>query len=50
MSPGLRYDVELNRFFYSVEMLSCRITTRLGNARELAAFLTFVHNCRGERG
>ena len=50
ISPGLEYDVELNRFFYSADMLCCRITTRLGYARDLAAFLSFLHRNRGGRG
>jgi site-specific recombinase XerD len=50
ISPGLEYDVELNRFFYSADMLCCRIMTRLGYARDLAAFLSFLHRSRGGRG
>lgn len=50
ISPGLEYDVELNRFFYSADMLGCRDTTRLGYARDLAAFLSFLHRSRGGRG
>jgi site-specific recombinase XerD len=50
ISPALIYDVELNEFFYSADMLGCRSATRLGYARDLAAFLSFLHRSRGGRG
>jgi site-specific recombinase XerD len=49
VSPSFDYDVELNRFFYAVDMLASRMTTRLGYARDLAAFLTFLHGNRSGR-
>lgn len=50
ISPGFEYDVELNQFFYSTEMLAFRMSTRLGYARDLKAFLTFLHRNRGGVG
>lgn len=47
MSPSFEYDIELNAFFYSSEMLASRTTTRLGYARDLRSFLTFLEHSRG---
>jgi integrase len=49
ISPRFTYDVDLNRFFYSADMLRARDTTRLGYARDLSAFLTFLFRNRGGR-
>lgn len=50
ISPAFEYDVELNDFFYSTEMLAFRMSTRVGYARDLKAFLTFLHRNRGGTG
>jgi hypothetical protein len=47
MSPAFAYDIKLNAFFYSSEMLASRATTRLGYARDLRSFLTFLQHSRG---
>jgi site-specific recombinase XerD len=47
LSPDFAYDVQLNAFFYSTEMLSSRMATRVGYAHDLARFLTFLENNRG---
>jgi len=47
MSPAFAYDDKLNAFFYSSEMLASRATTRLGYARDLRSFLTFLQHSRG---
>lgn len=47
MSPAFEYDIELNAFFYSAEMLASRATTRLGYARDLRSFFTFLQHGRG---
>lgn len=49
ISPDLAYDVDLNRFFYSADMLQASETTRVGYARDLCAFLTFLSRNRGGR-
>ena len=49
LSPGLEYDVELNAFFRSVEMLASAWNTQAGYARDLAAFLSFLGSARGGR-
>lgn len=50
LSPELEYDVQLNAFFYSNEMLSSRMATRVGYANDVAQFFTFLSNNRAERG
>lgn len=47
MSPEFGYDIELNAFFYSVEMLVSALTTRVGYARDVKAFLNFLTLSRG---
>jgi site-specific recombinase XerD len=43
LGPDFNYDVELNQFFYSVDMLVSRMATRVGYARDLKSFLDFLH-------
>lgn len=43
MAPTFEYDVQLNEFFYSVDMLGARLSTRMGYARDLKGFLDFLH-------
>lgn len=50
LSPDFEYDVHLNAFFYSNEMLGTRIATRRGYASDLARFLTFLTCNRAGRG
>lgn len=47
ISPGFEYDIELNAFFYSVDMLAARMATRVGYARDLRSFFSFLHRSRG---
>lgn len=42
LAPDFNYDVELNEFFYSVDMLGARMSTRVGYARDLKSFLDFL--------
>jgi hypothetical protein len=42
ISPRFEYDVALNAFFSSVEMVAAPRTTQEGYARDVAAFLTFL--------
>lgn len=49
LDPAWCYDVELNAFFRSAEMLGCARNTQLGYARDLAAFLNFLWSARGRR-
>ena len=44
------YDVALNAFFCSADMLRCAPLTQQGYARDLAAFLTFLWSGRAGRG
>ncbi|MDY0909509.1 tyrosine-type recombinase/integrase [Microbacterium sp. CFBP9034] len=50
IAPDLRYDVQLNKFFYSVDMLASRMSTRLGYARDLKGFLDFLEYGRNGTG
>lgn len=50
ISPAFEYDIELNEFFYSTEMLVFRMSTRMGYARDVKGFLTFLHRNRGGIG
>ena len=50
LDPRWCYDVELNAFFRSAEMLSSARNTQLGYAHDLAAFLSFLWAARGGRG
>ena len=50
LDPALDYDVALNAFFRSADMLRCAPLTQVGYARDLAAFLTFLWSARGGRG
>ncbi|WP_136031802.1 MULTISPECIES: tyrosine-type recombinase/integrase [unclassified Microbacterium] len=47
VSPDFEYDAELNDFFHSANMLGSRMSTRVGYASNLAAFLNFLHVNRG---
>lgn len=49
LSPSYEYDVVLNGFFQSVEMVASAANTQSGYARDLAAFLTFLWSARGRR-
>jgi site-specific recombinase XerD len=49
LSPLYEYDVVLNEFFQSVEMLGNAWNTQSGYARDLAAFLTFLWAARQVR-
>ncbi|WP_369008422.1 tyrosine-type recombinase/integrase [Corynebacterium glyciniphilum] len=49
MSPELQYDIQLNKFFYSADMLTARMLTRLGYARDIKAFLNFLQYARGKK-
>ena len=42
VGPAFEYDVQLNAFFYSVDMLNARLSTRVGYARDLKGFLDFL--------
>ncbi|MEU5847955.1 site-specific integrase [Saccharopolyspora shandongensis] len=42
ISPWYEYDVELNAFFRSAEMVGCAWNTQAGYARDVAAFLNFL--------
>lgn len=48
MSPSLTYDVALNSFFYSADMLGSSLFTRVGYAYDLRGFLEFLY--RNRRG
>lgn len=50
LDPDFGYDVAVNDFFRSAEMLTSALSTQSGYARDLAAFLTFVWSSRGGRG
>lgn len=43
IAPNFEYDVQLNAFFYSVDMLGARLSTRIGYARDLKGFLDFLY-------
>lgn len=47
IAPTFEYDLQLNEFFYSVDMLNARMATRVGYARDLKAFLDFLTVGRG---
>ncbi|MFC0112355.1 site-specific integrase [Kibdelosporangium aridum] len=49
LSPVYEYDVVLNEFFQSVEMMGSAWNTQVGYARDLAAFLTFLWSAREGR-
>lgn len=49
VSPDFEYDIELNEFFYSTEMLRFRMATRVGYARDIKGFLTFLDRNRGRK-
>lgn len=46
LSPSFTYDRELNEFFYSTEMLTNRMSTRVGYANDLVMFLNFLYRNR----
>jgi len=50
IAPTFEYDVRLNAFFYSADMLTARMSTRVGYARDLKGFLDFLHLGRGGVG
>ncbi|WJM17161.1 site-specific integrase [Microbacterium arborescens] len=47
LSPSFAYDRELNEFFYSADMLSTRMSTRVGYAGDLVMFFNFLYRGRG---
>lgn len=47
LSPSFSYDRELNEFFYSADMLSMRMSTRVGYAGDLVMFFNFLYRGRG---
>jgi len=47
LSPRFEYDIELNQFFASWQMMSMRANTQISYARDLARFLTFLLLARG---
>ena len=47
LSPKWQFDRELNEFFYSTEMLSARMSTRVGYANDLVLYFNFLHHNRG---
>ena len=49
LSPSFTYDVVVNEFFQSVEMMMSARNTQVGYARDLAAFLTFLSSAREGR-
>ncbi len=49
LSPTFEYDVALNGFFQSVEMVTDARSTQVGYALDLAAFLTFLWSARQQR-
>src|SRR2546429_1587048 len=49
LSPLWEYDVALNGFFRGVLMAVASRTTAVGDAFDLAKFLTFLWECRGGR-
>jgi site-specific recombinase XerD len=49
ISPSFEYDVELNAFFRSVEMVGDAWNTQIGYARDVMAFLDFLWTSRGAR-
>lgn len=49
IAPTCEYDVQLNAFFYSVDMLGARLSTRVGYARDLKGFLDFLYFGRDGR-
>lgn len=49
ISPSFEYDVELNAFFRSVEMVGDAWNTQVGYARDVMAFLDFLWTSRDER-
>ena len=49
LSPRYEYDVALNDFFQSVEMVGHAANTQAGYARDFAAFLTFMWSARDGR-
>jgi hypothetical protein len=49
ISPLFEYDVVLNEFFGSAEMLAAAKATQVGYARDVAAFLTFLWGARDRR-
>lgn len=48
ISPSLTYDVRLNMFFYSADMLAASMSTRVGYAYDLRGFLNFLHQGRNK--
>jgi integrase family protein with SAM-like domain len=49
LSPGFKYDFELNAFFRSWQITSMRPASQAAYARDLARFLTFLSVGRGGR-
>ncbi|MBU3063164.1 site-specific integrase [Nocardia sp. NEAU-G5] len=49
LSPRWEYDLDLNRFFQSAEMVGAAWNTQVGYARDVAAFLTFLWSARERR-
>ncbi|QYG10876.1 site-specific integrase [Microbacterium sp. PAMC22086] len=50
LSPSFEYDLELNTFFHSADMLGSSMSTRVGYAGDLVAFFNFLHTNRGAKG
>lgn len=50
LSPAFEYDLELNAFFHSANMLGSAMSTRVGYAGDLVAFLNFLDSNRGSKG
>jgi site-specific recombinase XerD len=46
ISPSFAYDIELNAFFRSAEMIGSAWNTQSGYARDVAAFLSFLWSSR----
>jgi site-specific recombinase XerD len=47
VSPGLEYDIDLNRYFLRPAMIGAAQNTRLAAAGDLCRFLRFLHESRG---
>jgi hypothetical protein len=47
VSPGLEYDIDLNRYFLRPAMVGAAQNTRLAAAGDLCRFLRFLHESRG---
>jgi hypothetical protein len=50
ISPGLEYDVDLNRYFLRPALVGSSRNTQLAAARDVRRFLDFLWHSRGGRG